>query len=212
MPELKVSRRQFLKTTGIGAGAAVATLGGIQPEAAAAPETDHAAVVAAMGDTLIPSEPGDAGYMTLQPYNITAEVLKGLAVSDQDLALFDDRAQGIFPGKRFVQLDASERQAYFDAVFSGERFDKESGAKLQQTLRRVRQRVFEVFYSNYPEHALARDSQGIPVLPAGDKHQITNPNSKALVTGWDIAGFRGPLTWEEEERRRQLLKKIDWRE
>jgi hypothetical protein len=30
------------------------------------------------------------------------------------------------------------------------------------------------------------------------------------VTGWDVAGFRGPLTWEEEERRRAYYKKIDW--
>jgi hypothetical protein len=32
------------------------------------------------------------------------------------------------------------------------------------------------------------------------------------VTGWDVAGFMGPLSWEEEERRREIVKRIDWRE
>jgi hypothetical protein len=33
-----------------------------------------------------------------------------------------------------------------------------------------------------------------------------------LVTGWDIAGFAGPLSWEEEEERRAKYKKINWEE
>ncbi|MBI4463424.1 MAG: GMC family oxidoreductase, partial [Acidobacteria bacterium] len=40
-----------------------------------------------------------------------------------------------------------------------------------------------------------------------DTHQITNPNTKQLVTGWDVAGFKGPMEWEEEEQRRAMMKK-----
>lgn len=213
MSEQKVSRRDFIKTTGLGATATAAVLGTTQQASAAALlDVDRAAIVSAIGDTLIPSDPGDPGYRTLEPYNITAEVLKELDVSDEDLALFNSQTQALFSGKAFVQLGDTERTSYFDSVFGGTKFEKETGQKLQRVVRRVRQRVFQVFYSNYPEHALPRDSKGVPMLPAGDTHQITNPNSGALVTGWDIAGFMGPLTWAEEERRREFVKKIDWKE
>ncbi len=38
----------------------------------AATTVDRSAVIAALGDTIIPSDPGDPGYRTLEPYNITA--------------------------------------------------------------------------------------------------------------------------------------------
>ena len=211
--ESKVTRRGFLKVTGLGAGATALTLGGATPAAVAVPDLDRAAVVSAIGDTLIPTDAGDPGYRTLEAYNITVEVLKELDVTAEDLDLFNSQTQALFPGKKFVQLDGAEQARYFDAVFAGgDRFDKETGQKLQRTLGRVRQRVFQVFYGNYPEHALPRDNKGVPILPSGDTHQITNPNGKGLVTSWDVAGFMGPLTWEEEERRRAFVKKIDWKE
>ena len=213
MSEGKVTRRDFLKTTGLGATAA-ATLGVVRPASGqpAAPDPDRAAVVAAMGETLIPSDPGDPGYKTLEPFNITAEVMKELEVSDEELGLFNTHAASLYSGKSFVQLGEREREGYFDAVAAAEKFDKATGQKLQGVLRRVRQRVFQVYYNNYPEHTLPRDGKGVPLLPAGDTHQITNPNTTKLVTGWDVAGFMGPLTWAEEERRRELVKKIDWKE
>ncbi len=30
------------------------------------------------------------------------------------------------------------------------------------------------------------------------------------VTGWDITGYRGPLTWEQEEKQRAQVQKIHW--
>jgi len=214
MSENNVTRRDFLKTTGLGTAAAAASLGVAERASgqSAAPAADRATVVAAMGDTLIPSDPGDPGYKTLEPFNITAEVLKSLPVTDEELGLFNSQAAGIYSGKNFVQLSEKEREGYFDAVLSGERFDRETAQKLQRTMRQVRERVLQVFYKNYPEHTLQRDSKGIPILPDGDLHQITNPNTKTLVTGWDVAGYIGPLTWAEEERRRELVKKIDWKE
>jgi hypothetical protein len=52
----------------------------------------------------------------------------------------------------------------------------------------------------------------MPLLKPGDLHQITNPNTKQLVTAWDQIGFVGSLTWEEEERRRNFVKKFHWHE
>jgi choline dehydrogenase-like flavoprotein len=44
------------------------------------------------------------------------------------------------------------------------------------------------------------------VFKPGDTHQAFNPNTKELVTGLDIAGYRGPLEWEEEESQRAVMK------
>ena len=215
MSKQRVSRRDFLKRTGSGATGTAVALAGMQAcqIGPAAPEIDRSAVMAALGDTLIPSDPGDPGYKTLEPYNITAEVLKELQVSDEDLLLFNLQAGEFFSGKTFLQLQESERASYFDSVFSGEQFaNQETGEKLRQVLQRTRRRVFQVYYRNYPEHALPRDNQGVPILPPGDTHQITNPNTKGLATGWDVSGFMGPLTWEEEQRRRKIVQEIDWKE
>jgi len=165
-----------------------------------------------MGNTLIPSDPEDPGYEILEPYNITAEVLKGLSLTDEELGLFDQQAATLYSGRSFLQLGETEREAYFEAIFSGEQFEEGIGQQLLRVLEQVRTAVFRVYYNNYPQHTLPRDSDGLPIFPDGDMHQITNPNSKALVTGWDVAGFSGPLTWEEEQRRRELLKEIDWQE
>jgi len=207
MSKQKVSRRDFLRKTGSGATGTAVALASIKTSQAAPAtlDVDPAAVVAALGDVLIPSDPGDPGYKTLEPYNITAEVMKDLPVSDEELVLLNSQAGELFSGKTFLQLKERERESYFDSVFAGER-----GEDLRRTLWRIRQRVFRVFYKNYPEHALPRDRQGVPILPPGDTHQITNPNTKRLATGWDVSGFMGPLTWEEEQRRRSIVEKIDW--
>jgi hypothetical protein len=81
---------------------------------------------------------------------------------------------------------------------------------LQKVFRTTRTRVFNVFYQNFPENHIARDSNKIPVVKPGELHQIINPNTKQLVTGWDVANFPGPLSWDEEEARRAKWKKIRW--
>ncbi len=154
MSKKKVSRRDFLKKTGSGAtGTAVALASTRASHAApAALDADPAAVVAALGDVLIPSDPGDPGYRTLEPYNITAEVMKDFPVSDEELVLLNSQAGELFSGKTFLQLEESERESYFDSAFSGDQ-----GEEIRRTLLRIRQRVFQVYYKNYPEHALTRD-------------------------------------------------------
>ncbi|MEE8350267.1 MAG: twin-arginine translocation signal domain-containing protein [Acidobacteriota bacterium] len=209
-----VSRRDFLKTTGMGAAAipaaGVASTRPVQAQAA----TDRTAVIAALGDTIIPSDPGDPGYRTLEPYNITAEVMKGLTgLSDDDLSTFNNGTASFFSGKTFLELGESERADYLNLIIEGDRItDDQLRGKLQSVYRLTRLRVMVIYYQNYPEHRLPRDANDVPILPPGDTHQITNPNTERVVTGWDVAGFRGPLTWEEEERRREYYKKIDWKE
>ena len=102
MGKNRVTRRDFLKKTGTGATGAAALVSFSQEQARAA-DPDRAALVASMGDTLIPTDPGDPGYRTLEPYNITAEVLKQLQVSDEDLAEFDAGARSKY-GKGFAEL------------------------------------------------------------------------------------------------------------
>ena len=214
MKKKDVSRRDFLKTTGMGAAAIPAAgVAAIRP-AQAQGATDRTALIAALGDTIIPSDPGDPGYRTLEPYNITAEVMKGLTgLSDEDLDTFNNGAGSFFSGRTFVDLGESERADYLNLIIDGSRIsDAGLRGTLQSVYRLTRIRVLVIYYQNYPEHRLPRDANDVPILPPGDSHQITNPNTERVVTGWDVAGFRGPLTWEEEERRREYYKKIDWKE
>ena len=213
MKKKNVSRRDFLRTTGMGA-AAISSVATVASRAEAATTVDRTAVFAALGDTIIPSEPNDPGYRTLEPYNITAEVMKGLTgLSDDNVALFNNTAASFFSDKTFVELSESQRVDYLNLIIDGSKIaDQQLRGKLQSVYRLTRIRVLVVYYQNYPEHRLPRDANDVPILPPGDTHQITNPNTERVVTGWDVAGFRGPLTWEEEERRRSYYKRIDWKE
>jgi hypothetical protein len=216
MPRKKVSRREFLQRSAAGS-VALATmtpglaLGKSELSRQAARVNRHA-IVASLGNTLIPTDPGDPGYQSLETYKITDEVMKGLeGVSDGDLEGFNKGSARIFSGRQFLQLTESQRADYLRLIIDGGKFsNKEQLKALQRVYRQVRTRVFSVFYQNYPENVTPRDENGVPILKPGDEHQITNPNTRRLVTGWDIAGFQGSLTWEEEEERRAQFKNIAW--
>ena len=146
----------------------------------------------------------------MEPYNITAEVLKGLTIlSDAELRDFNEGSRPLLGGKPFVQLSEAEREQYLNRILEGSQIND---AKLLGTLRKVyrltRTRVFTVYYSNYPEHVVPRDENDVPILPPGDEHQITNPNTNRITTGWDIAGYEPQLTWEHEEERRARAKRL----
>ena len=213
MKEKGLTRRNFLKTTALGTAAipVTATAGSLAQQPVA---VDRTALIAAVGDTLIPSEPNDPGYRSLEPFNITAEVMKGLgALPDEDLALFNESAETVFAGKTFLESDESGREDYLRLIIEGVRFnDKRLLTKLQSTYRMMRMRVMAVYYQNYPEHLIPRDENDVPILSPGEPHQITNPNSTRLYTGWDRAAYHGPLTWEEEEKHRNYCKQLDWQE
>ncbi len=207
------SRRGFLKTVAV-TTAAVAASGAVPAHLAAAPGVDRKTVVAVLGDTLIPSEPGDPGYKDLESHGITDEVLKALpGVSDADVELFNEKSKEKFGGKSFLDLSGAQRAEYLHQIIAG---SAGSDAKEKETLQRVyrntRRRVMTLYYSNFPEHQWPRGKDGFPIPKPGDLHQIMNPNTKQLVTAWDQVGYPGPLTWEEEERRRNVVKKIHWHE
>ena len=175
------------------------------------------AVVAELGALLVPSRRGDPGYKDLEPYGITEQVLKNLPgskatgtdqASDGLLALFNDAAKQLFAGKSFLELDEQQRIGYLDLIDDGSKIaDPDLRSRLRLFYHAARIRILTVYYQNYPEHEVKRNAQGEPILKTGDIHQITNPNTKQLVTGWDVAGFRGPMEWEEEEERRASMKK-----
>lgn len=211
MGKEEFSRREFMQTVTVAAAAVAVPGAGIT--VLAAPSVDRHALIAALGDTLIPSEPGDPGYKDLEAYKITEEVLKALpGVPDADLELFNARAKDKF-GNGFVDLSEVQRAQYLRQILDG---SAASDAKDLAVLRRVygntRRRVFTLYYSNFPEHQWPRDADDVPILKPGDQHQITNPNTPQLITAWDQIGFAGALTWEQEERHRNIAKKVHWHE
>jgi len=203
-----------------------------------APAVDRKQLISALGDTLIPTAQGYPGYRRLEQYGITEEVFKGLQdVPQQDWNVFNACSGEFFSGKSFVDLSGDQRAEFLNLIvdsFPPETFNaanlveaphggaaKGAGSlpgkfedsvvqTLQRVFRLVRARVFTTFYRNFPEDHIARDKNKIPILPPGDLHQIVNPNTEQLLTGWDVAGFPGPLSWEEEEQRRAQWMKIRW--
>jgi hypothetical protein len=217
MAKKRVSRREFLKSAGVGPAAVSVLAPGLihgTSEAQKSVLAQRHAIIAALGDTLIPTDPGDPGYKSLEAYKITEEVMKGLTpITDAELEALNRGSAEYFAGRDFLQLTESQRADYLRLIIDGSQFTNKTQLEtLRKVYERSRTRVFTVFYQNYPENVIPRDRRGVPILKPGDKHQITNPNTKQLVTGWDIAGFEGPLTWEEEGERRAKFKKINWQE
>ena len=127
-----------------------------------------------------------------------------VSLADSPLERFNQSTAPLFQGRTFVELDQDERVTFLKRVIASE------DAALKRVYKLVRVAVLNVFYSNFPEHKVARDGEGIPILKPGDRHQITNPNTDRLVTGWDVAGYRGPLSWEQEEQMRANMEKVHW--
>jgi hypothetical protein len=216
MARRKDTRRQFLKGTVTVLGAAVP----IENLAAEpVPAADPRAIVAALGDTIIPTDGARyPGYKRLEASGISTQVLNTLRhldrVSLPDLTLFNTSAQPLL-GKTFVELDEAGRTSYVEALLTA---DSASNAKLDQatftTLKKVtrlaRDRILNVFYRNFPYDHVDRDENGFPI--SNQPHEIFQIKTGNLVTGWDIAGYRGPLSWEEEEERRNHFKQIRWQE
>lgn len=226
-----VSRRDFMKTT---ATATVAGIAGSRATEARQPtvrpgdlevisqsqeasrvtsQVPRKAILFAFGDTLIPSRPDDPGYRDLEWHGISDEVERRLEdVTEEDLDLFDKSCAAPLQ-KSFTELSEAKRAEYFNLILKEGSFKDD---KLQGKLRTIydltREAVFTVYYQNFPQNRWPQDSNGVPLLRPGDTHQITNPNAPGTFTGWDRAGYAGPLTWEEEERRRNYFKKIEWRE
>lgn len=175
------------------------------------PKVNRREILFAIGDTLIPSAPGDPGYKELEWYGITDEINRRLEeLPDDDLDLFNKSSAGPLK-KKFTELSDSQRSVYFNVLLQPGSLKNESlQKKLQDVYSHAREVIFTVYYQNFPEDHWPRDANRVPLLRRGDEHQITNPSTSGVVTGWDAAGYAGPLTWEEEERRRNYFKKINW--
>jgi len=206
----EISRREFVKTTVAGttilASASVGALGA----AAAGSANTNQQIIAALGSVFIPSKAGDPGYKELESHGITDYVLQKFEVADS-LEAFNAAAKQFFDGKSFLELDEAQRGQYLGLVADGSKItDADQRKQLQAFYRGARQRILRVYYSNYPAHEIKRDAAGAAILRPGEMHQISNPNlfkPKGLVTGWDVAGFKGPMGWEEEEQLREKAKK-----
>ena len=203
-----LSRRDFVKQTVVGTMAIASVSSKVMAMAAPQGDLVHQ-VVSALGDLFIPSAPNDPGYKDLEQYGITDHVLKNLRVADTVVETFNNASKQSFQGKTFLELDGKQREQYLETIIDGSKIvDASLRTQLQTFYRASRTRILTVYYQNYPEHEVKRNAQGEPILKPGDYHQITNPNTKEIVTGWDVAGFEGPMRWEEEEQRRAMMKKM----
>jgi hypothetical protein len=235
-----VSRRDFIKTSATAGTVTIAGIAGVksvraEPENSARgvsagephlltqgqpgpreqtfPRVNRRAILFAIGDTLIPSAPGDPGYKDLEQYGITEEINRRLdEFPDADLDVFNKSSAGSF-GSPFTQLQADRRADYFNRILQARGFNDETlQKKLKEVYSHVREIVFTVYYQNFPEDRWPGDANSVPLSGPDPDHQITNPSTPGIVTGWDQAGYPGPLTWAEEERRRKYFKKVRWQE
>ena len=202
------SRRRFVHAVALGAGGLA--LDARPTQAQVATQEDRLKILAAIGETIIPSDPGDPGFRELEPHGITEEVNKVLRpLRNEVFERFNEAAKPFFQGRPFVELNDQERGDFLKKVIAGKEI---TDASVRRVYKFARITVFKIFYSNFPENKVPRDAKGIPILAPGDGqlHQITTPNTKDLVTGWDIAGYRGPLTWEQEQQMRAEIEKVHW--
>lgn len=199
-------RRDFVKKVVLGAG----SLALISRDAEAAGTADRMKVLAALGETIIPSKPGDPGFKELEPQGIAEKVNSVLRpLRDDAFMKFNEASKPFFKGRTFVDLGAEERAQFLNKVIEAKEITDND---VRRVYRFTRITVLKIFYSNFPENKIPRDEDGIPILKTGDGelHQITTPNTTKLATGWDIAGYRGPLTWEMEEQLRAKVEKVHW--
>jgi choline dehydrogenase-like flavoprotein len=200
----EITRREFVKKTVVGTAVLAGTTGALPLSAV---DSRSKQIAAALGATFIPTGSGDPGYKELEAYGITDYVMKDLP--EEGLEGFSSGAKQFFDGKTFLELDDKQREQYLELVIDGSRITgEEERSQLQTFYRAARNRVLSVYYKNFPESALPRTDKGEIIHRAGDTHQISNPNTKKMVTGWDVAGYQGPLDLEEEQRMRTRMKNI----
>lgn len=201
----RTSRRNFVKTAALGVGGVV--LASQKMQAAGTGKEERLKILTALGETIIPSDPGEPGYKELEPHGITEEVNKSLFLEDQAFVKFNEASKPFFQKRAFVALNDEERTEFLKKVVQGKEI---TDPAVRRVYRFTRLAVLRAFYSNFPDDKIPRDAKGIPVLRPGDGqlHQITVPKTKGL--GWSIAGYNGPQTWEQEEKMRVALQKVHW--
>src|SRR5215470_952770 len=142
MEKKRFSRRDFLKWSGMGSLAVSAMPHAVAARPGKAQQDGRAErheMFAALGDTLIPTDPGDPGYKSLEQYKITEEVMKKLdSITDADLSTFNEASAALFDGRKFLQLTPSQRADYLRLIIDGSKFTDKSQLKvLQRVYRQV---------------------------------------------------------------------------
>src|SRR6185295_8479976 len=121
----------------------------------------------------------------------------------------NESAKEHFGGKRFLDLDAKQREEYLHTIMDEHKITDAALRKdLMGFYRAARSRIMTVYYQNYPESAPKHKPNGEVVFAPGDTNQSTpNPNTTKVVTGWDVAGYAGPVNGPEETQLREMMKK-----
>src|SRR5215813_12905318 len=173
-----VSRRDFIRTTATAGTVTIAGMAGIKaaedgPPSSGSPTTLHSgsdaeeqttsreqafprvnrqAILFAIGDTLIPSAPGDPGYRDLEYHGITDEINRRLEeFPDADLDTFN-KSSAEQLGNVFVLLQEAQRADYFNKIIAGGAVKEEARqTKLKETYAHIREIVFTVYYQNFPQ-------------------------------------------------------------
>jgi choline dehydrogenase-like flavoprotein len=204
----EISRREFVKQAA--AGAAQLATNGTRSAVAQGGADPNLKIVSALGATFIPSKPGDPGFAELESHGISAAVMEKLPA--EALVTFNEAAKTFFAGKTFADLDENEREQYLKIIEDGSKLtDPAQKLRLQAFYRGARSQILTVYYKNFPLDDYTLEANGLPKTQPGDSHQVTNPNvwkDKKLVTGWDVAGYKGQMGWAEETQRRDKAKQI----
>jgi ABC-type antimicrobial peptide transport system permease subunit len=197
------SRRKFLKTSSITAGS-IAFYAMSARGQALLQSLSITDIISSIGDIIIPSTPGKPGYTTLETHGITVEVMKKLSSFTIDQFLkFDEECKKLNNGISFIALPIDKRTNFL--MFIHEKKITSANKFICEMIYNLsRISIFTAYYQNFPE-IVKRDSNDIPILASDDKHQIINPNTTGLYTGWDRANFTGPWGWEQEDSRRKYI-------
>ncbi|NNE38497.1 MAG: hypothetical protein HKN08_09345 [Gammaproteobacteria bacterium] len=204
--KMNFSRRKFLKTSSLMSGS-IAFYAMSARGQALLQSLDITDMISSIGDILIPSTPGKPGYTGLENQGITVEVMKKLSSFTVDQFLkFDEECKNLNNGNNFVALPFDKRTEFLMAIHE-KKIASQNKFICEMIYNLCRLSIFTTYYQNFPE-TVRRDDNGIPILSDNDEHQIINPNTTELYTGWDRAGWPGPYTWEQEESRRKYIKEL----
>jgi hypothetical protein len=207
----ELSRRVFLRRSFTAAGLVAGwhwfQRKGLAEDSAATPDVAFR-VMSAMGALVIPVDE-DPGYASFEP-GITGYVLESFVqhfvlagnIVAYEALLGTLRTMHEAPplieyGPRFLDMNSGEREKYFTDCLTGQFENEGYGDILGLTAFLGLFAPKAVFFSNYPRH-LATPGADIQVLPASD-----------IKTGWDIMGFRGPVSQTEEESLRERFLGIE---
>mgnify|MGYP001479212817 FL=1 len=164
-----LSRRWFLKTVSLASMTFWGAIGRLWPQSSGSeevPAVELTKLIAALGDTLIPSAPGYPGYRRLAGHGITEEVIRGLQGLDlKEFAVMNAATRAFFNGRLLVDLNGQQRTLFLQMVadsFPADSFgppavslaagsltdalSSETIETVQKLFRLVRIRVLTVFY------------------------------------------------------------------